>query len=251
MSESPVSVERNGSVATLWLDRPERRNALDTATLEALIQRVAELEHDFELKVLILAGRGKDFCSGADRTSPPGVSAGMEGRERRFASQLGRRAARALEDLEVVTIARVHGHAIGGGCVLALACDFRIAEEGAVFSLPEVDLGLPLTWGALPRLAAEIGAARAREMILMCEPVDAPLACQWGLVHRVVPESDLGTEVDRWADRIASKPEMAVHMTKTQFRSLARRSGLGDITESDGDLLTGAARGDVARRSFS
>lgn len=251
MSNTPVSVERDGPIVTLWLDRPERRNALDTQALETLIARLADLQRDFELKVLVLRGRGADFCSGADRTSPPGVSAGMRGRERRFASQLGRRAAHALEELELVTIARVHGHALGGGCVLALACDFRIADDTAVFALPEVDLGLPLTWGALPRLAHEIGAARAREMVLMCDSIDARVAREWGLVHRVVPSSDLDAEVEHWARRIAAKPEMAVHMTKTQFRGLASRARLGDTTESDGDLLAGAGRSDAARRSFS
>ncbi|MEE8580820.1 MAG: enoyl-CoA hydratase/isomerase family protein, partial [Myxococcota bacterium] len=166
------------------------------------------------------------------------------------ASQLGRRACRAIEALELPTIARVQGHAVGGGFALALACDFRIAAESAVFHVPEVDLGVPLTWGATPRLILEVGAARAREIILMCDPISAAQAERWGIANRVVPEDQLDAVVEQWAGRLAAKPEAAVHMTKTQFRAFAQRANLGDVSESDGDLLMSASRGAVARESF-
>jgi enoyl-CoA hydratase/carnithine racemase len=178
------------------------------------------------------------------------ASSGAGERERRWAAQIGWRACRAIEECEAVTLARVHGHAVGGGVALALACDFRIAALGTVFHVPEVDLGLPLTWGATPRLIAEIGAARARELILLCDRVDARTAERWGLVHRVVPASRLDEEVDDWARRLAAKPEIAVHMTKHQLRAQARRSVLGDVTETDGDLMLAASRTAVARASF-
>ena len=96
-----------------------------------------------------------------------------------------------------MTIARLHGHAIGGGLALALACDFRVAADDALLDLPEVDLGVPLTWGATPRLIHEIGAARARELILLCDRVDAERAERDGLVHRVVPAAALDAAVRR------------------------------------------------------
>ena len=254
-AEGPLSVERDGAVLRVWLDRPERRNALDTATLEALTGLYQGLQRDFRTRVVVLGGRGPSFCAGADRRSPPGsermtASSGAGDRERRQAAQIGWRACRAIEECEVVTLARVHGHAVGGGVALALACDFRIAAQGTVFHVPEVDLGVPLTWGAAPRLISEVGAARARELILLCDRVDARTAERWGLVHRVVPASRLDAEVDAWARRLAEKPEVAVHMTKTQFRAWSRRGVLGDVTETDGDLLLAASRSAAARASF-
>jgi methylglutaconyl-CoA hydratase len=143
----------------------------------------------------------------------------------------------------------VQGHAIGGGFALALACDFRIAARDAVFQVPEVDLGIPLTWGATPRLIHEVGAARAREVILMCDPIGAEQAERWGLIHRAVEPGELERVADDWARRLAAKPEVAVHMTKTQFRAYAARAVLGDVTETDGDILRGALRVSGARGS--
>jgi methylglutaconyl-CoA hydratase len=113
-----------------------------------------------------------------------------------------------------------------------------------------VDLGIPLTWGATARLVHEIGAARAREAILLCERFDAQRAAAWGVVHRVVPAAELDAAVDDWAQRLAAKPEIAVHMTKTQLRAYAARARLGDFSESDGDALQAASRSGAARLAF-
>jgi enoyl-CoA hydratase/carnithine racemase len=250
-----LELVRQGAVLRVWLNRPERRNALDTRALEEIADLFTGLQREFAVRVVVLGGRGPAFCAGADRKSPPGAErlradSGATERERRWAAQLGLRAARAIEDAEAVTLARVHGHAVGGGVVLALACDLRVAAQSTVFHVPEVDLGLPLTWGATPRLIHEIGAARARELILLCERVDAATAERYGLVHRVVAEDRLDAVVDEWAERLAHKPETAVHMTKTQLRGYARRAALGDASESDGDLLLAASRSLAARQSF-
>ena len=255
MNPKTLELERDGAILRVWLNRPKRRNALDTETLEEIADLFTGLQREFETRVVVLGGRGVSFCAGADLRDPPGstrlqASSDASARERRWVSQLGRRASRAIEATEAVTIARIHGHAIGGGFVLALACDFRIAAEGTVFRVPEVDLGVPLTWGATPRLIQEVGAARAREIILLCDPVDAAQAERWGVVHRAVPAPELDAVVDDWARRIAAKPEVAVHMTKTQLRAYALRAALGDVTETDGDVLMGAMRGGRARESF-
>jgi enoyl-CoA hydratase/carnithine racemase len=255
MSFRSLELERDGEILRVHLNRPERRNALDTTVLEQIAELFGSLQHDFETRVVVLGGRGASFCAGADRKDPPGAArmaaaSGVTERERRFFSQLGRRACRAIEALEAVTIARVHGHAIGGGLALALACDFRIAARDAFFTLPEVDLGIPLTWGATPRLIQELGAARARELILLCDRIDAEQAERWGLVHRCVEPGALDRVVDEWARRLAAKPEVAVHMTKTQFRAYAARAALGDVAETDGDLLLEASRAGMARQSF-
>lgn len=255
MTWQTLETERDGAILRVWLARPARRNALDTTALEEIAALFTQLDRDFATRVVVLGGRGLSFCAGADLRDPPGraqmrAESGASERARRHAAQVGLRAARAIEECEALTIARLHGHAIGGGVVLALACDFRIAAEDTVFAVPEVDLGIPLTWGAVPRLAHEIGAARAREAILLCERFDARRAEAWGVVHRAVPAAELDAMVDDWARRLAAKPEIAVHMTKTQLRAYARTARLGDVTEGDGDLLAAASRLGAARRTF-
>jgi enoyl-CoA hydratase/carnithine racemase len=249
-----LEVKRDGAVLHVDLDRPERLNALDTTALQEIVELFTGLQGDFDARIVVLGGRGRSFCSGADRKDPPGSergesSSGATQRERRFVAQLGRRACDAIQVAEVITIARVQGHAIGGGFALALACDFRIAARDAVFQVPEVDLGIPLTWGATPRLIHEVGAARAREVILLCDPIGAEQAERWGLIHRAVEPGELERVADDWARRLAAKPEVAVHMTKTQFRAYAARAVLGDVTETDGDILRGALRVSGARGS--
>jgi enoyl-CoA hydratase/carnithine racemase len=163
---------------------------------------------------------------------------------------MGRRALEAIERCDAITIARLHGHVIGGGVVLALACDLRIAASDTVFNIPEVDLGIPLTWGAAPRLAREVGAARAKELILLCDRFDGAAAERYGVVNRSVAADQLDAAVDDWAGRLAAKPPWALHMTKSQFKAYARTTPLGDVTELDGDLLTAASSEDPGRFLF-
>jgi enoyl-CoA hydratase/carnithine racemase len=236
-----LELERDGPVLRVWLNRPARRNAINPRMLSELGDLYLSLVKDFDTRVVVLGGRGASFCAGADRkpplpeeTLPPPRSE----RERRWLSHLGRRACRAIEDCEVVTIARVHGHAIGGGCCLALSCDFRVAAQDSVFRVPEVDLGIPLTWAAVPRLLDEIGAARTRELVLLCGDVHADQALAWGMVHRSVALDALDSEVDNIVQTLLEKPELALHMAKTNLRGYARLRSLGDASEADGDLIT-------------
>jgi enoyl-CoA hydratase/carnithine racemase len=241
MAATRIEVERDGGIVRLWLDRPDKHNPLGTATLEQVVELYESFATDFGVRVVVLGGRGPSFSAGADLGAPPGSEhVGRDGvgvRERRWWAQLGRRAVTAVADAEVVTIARLHGNVLGGGLCLAVACDFRIAALDTRLGLPEVDLGLPLTWGGTARLAHEVGAARARQLIMLTGTIDGAEAERWGLVQRAVPAGELDAAVDDWARRLAAKPERAVHMAKTQFRALSRRAGLGDTTETDGDLL--------------
>ena len=250
-----LELERDGPILSVWLARPAKRNALNGTALAEIEALFGALQTDFATRVVVLGGRGAAFCAGADRAEPPGsermqAASGAGPRERRFTAQLGRRACAAIEALEAVTIARLHGWALGGGLALALACDFRFAAEGTRLGLPEVDLGVPLTWGATPRLIHELGAARARELLLLGDAIEAGEAQRIGLVHRVLPAAELDAAVLATARKLAAKPEIAVHMTKTQLRAYARSAPLGDVSEADADLLLEASRVGVARESF-
>ncbi len=238
----------------MWLARPERLNAINPLMLREVGDLFSSLENDYQTRVAVLGGRGRTFCAGADRKPPlpdQELPAAKTDRERRWIAQLGRRACQAIEDCEVVTIARVHGHAVGGGCCFALACDFRVAAEDALFRVPEVDLGVPLTWGATPRLIHELGAARAREVLLLCEDIEGRKALDWGMAHRAVPTAELDATVDELAKTLASKPEMAVYMTKTQLRGYAQRARLGDVTETDSDIINVAMRSESGSGLFA
>lgn len=253
MPYSTLSLEHDGPITRVWLDRPERLNALNAQALDEIAAVFTELQTRYETSVVILAGRGRAFCAGADRKDPPARMARGSGagpRERRHAAQIGRRALEAIERLEAITIARLHGHVIGGGLVLALGCDLRLAAAGTQFHIPEVDLGIPLTWGAVPRLIRAVGATRARELILMCDRFDADTAAQYGMLNRVVPHEQLDVELDEWATRLAAKAPWALHMTKSQFRAYEQTTALGDVTQLDGDLLVEATGEDPTRFLF-
>jgi enoyl-CoA hydratase/carnithine racemase len=240
---STLVEERDGPVLSVWLNRPRVLNALNETALNELIELYAGLRTRFDVRVVVLGGRGRAFSAGADLTDPPGLAGQSESeRERRHAAQLGRRACQAILDCEIVTVARLHGHVVGGALCLAMACDLRIGADQTRFQIPEVNLGIPLTWGAVPRLISEIGAARARELILLGEPFDAHRAERIGVLHRVVPADELDRGAGELAHRLAGKPEYAIHATKTQFGAYAHAAVLGDATHADGDLLLGGVR---------
>ena len=246
-----LEIERDGSILRVWLNRPEKRNPLSTTALEELRTVFTGVNEDFDVRCVVLGGRGPSFSGGADRKAAPAPrSTDPTPRERRWVAQLGRRAARAIEDCEVPTIARLHGHVVGGAAVLALACDFRVAAEDVSLWIPEVDLGIPLTWGAVPLLVRECGMARAREAIVLCDRIGAVDAERWGMVHRVVPADDLDSAVDEWARRLAAKPAAAIAMSKSQLRAYAASFRVGELAELDGDLLLGSSMSAEARRAF-
>jgi enoyl-CoA hydratase/carnithine racemase len=247
-----LEVERDGAVLRVWLNRPEKRNPLSPTALEELIEVYTGVSRDFDVRVVVVGGRGPSFSGGADlRNATPARSADPTPRERRWTAQLGHRMTRAVDDCEVPTIARLHGHVVGGAAVLALACDFRIAAEDTSFWIPEVDLGIPLTWGAVPLVIRECGMARAREAIVMCDRINAVDAERWGMAHRVVAMDALDTTVDEWAARLVAKPATAMSMTTSQFRAYGAASRLADLTELDGDLLSGGSASAEFRAKFT
>lgn len=238
-------------VLRVWLNRPQRRNAVNLRMMLEVGDVFTALQTDFDTRVVVFGGRGASFCAGADRKAddqpldPPTTA-----REARWREHLGRRAARAMEDCEIPTVARVQGHAAGGGCCFAASCDFRVATADALFWYPEVELGLPLSWAGTPRLIQEIGMPRARQMVMLCERVDGRTAAEWGLVHEAVEASELDAAVERWVERILAMPDPAMHMTKTQFRGYARALSLGDVSEADADQIALARATPEAKARF-
>lgn len=242
-----IEVVRVGGILHVWLNRPEKRNALNRVLLEGIEDVFTSVATDYGVRAVVLGGRGRSFCAGVDLTEVPGAErlspeSDAGGRERRHLSQMGLRAVRAVKECEVPTVARIQGHAIGGGALVAVACDFRVMADDAVISIPEIDLSIPLTWGGTPLLIAEVGAARARELIMLGDRIVADDAVRIGLAHRAVSPDDLDREASDLASRLAAKAETAMHMTKTQFRAYQSLAWLGDVSEADGDMLQSSIR---------
>jgi enoyl-CoA hydratase/carnithine racemase len=147
------------------------------------------------------------------------------------------------------TIAQVHGYAIGGGLVVMIACDLRVAAEDAVFSIPEIDIGIPLAWGGIPRLVREIGPAMTKELVMTCRRFTPAEAHALGVVNRVVPLAKLDAEVRALADTLVAKPSVPVIITKEHTNAVTRVMGAGFTAFADGDALLANAFDPASREA--
>lgn len=235
MTMSSVLMEHRDDqgVVTLTLNHPETRNALTgTGLTEALLDAFGRIENDPTVKALIITADGKVFSSGGKldemaRQIKPEVSSAALRQEYRHGIQ---RLPLALHSLEVPTIAAVNGMAIGAGCDLACMCDIRLAADTASFAESFVKVGIiPGDGGAwfLPRI---VGMARAVEMSLTGEPVDAPTALAWGLVSKVVPGDQLMVAARSLAHRMTSHSTDVIRMTKRLLRE-GQHSSLANLLE--------------------
>jgi enoyl-CoA hydratase len=230
--DDDVRVTRDGPVATVTLSRPERRNALSDTMLAGLAAAFTALRDDAAVRVVVVTGAPPVFSAGADapisgRMSPEAQRAAFGTRRTQF-RRLFERANTILEQLEQPTIAMIHGHAVGGGWGLALACDFQVAAAEAQFWIPEVDLGVPLGPATTTRFVRLVGPARAKEIILEGRRYTAEEARALGLVHRVVPGADLAAAVAELAARLAAKPFRPLAEAKARINAIAR-AGIPEV----------------------
>ena len=208
--------EADGPVGRLTLNRPAKLNPLSTATLIELAAAARWFDEQPEVKVVIVSGAGRAFSAGADLASF-GAAQEVSTRE---AADRGREMAEAIEGMRALCIAAIQGWCVGGALVLAAACDLRIAAEDARFSIPEVDLGIPLAWGGIPRLVREIGPALTKELVLTCRPFDAAEAKAAGFLNRLVPPEDLEASVLALAGSLASKASHTLTSTKRHVNAV-------------------------------
>lgn len=213
MAVPALLVEQDDAgVVVARLNRPEARNALDTELISALTALARDLRLRPELRAVVLTGAEGFFSAGIDlKAPPPGDDSLIHSRLRQLA---GPDLCRAWAEIEVPVIAAIEGFCVGGACALALACDFRVMGQGAMMRLPEVALGMNMSWGTVPRLNALIGPARAKRMLIDADPIPARTCLDWGLCDEAVTDgAALGWALD-WARRIASRPPVAVRMAK-------------------------------------
>src|SRR2546425_3781581 len=216
-------------VATITLNRPERRNALNTALLDELRLRFDELERDARVRVVVIRGAGTAFCSGRD----------LEEMSRRQRDALEPEAdvIRVFQQIEASsrpTIAMVHGAAYAGGCELALHCYFRVAADVARFAMPLARLGLVVPFALGQKLVEIIGPAFTRQILLTGQPVEAKRAYEMGMVHTVVPAAELEQATYEMARTIAGNAPLSLAGMKSIIRravSLRERPEHKDLDE--------------------
>jgi enoyl-CoA hydratase/carnithine racemase len=239
MDFNTLIVEADGARGSITLNRPDKLNALNGELLEELVTAARWFDAQPNVKVVVISGSGRAFSAGADVTT---FSEDVDGPIHRR-SDRGRQMAEALEAMRAVTIAKIHGHCVGGALVLAAACDLRVAAEDTRFSIPEVDLGIPLAWGGIPRLVREIGPAATKELVMTCRPFYADEARALGFLNRVVPGSQLNAEVDALAVSLADKPALPLEATKRHVNAVTAAMVGTERAWSDAHALI-AARND-------
>ncbi|MBE1547092.1 2-(1,2-epoxy-1,2-dihydrophenyl)acetyl-CoA isomerase [Mycobacterium sp. OAS707] len=213
--DGSVTTSRGGDVLRLTLDRPSRHNALSHSMIDALVAILTDAAADDSLRAIHIRGAGTDFCAGADWVATN--SSGQRPRTGDLVRRIPHTANRVIELVQTIqlpVVCSVRGWAVGLGCNLALAADFTVAADDAVFWEPFVGRGFSPDSGStwlLPRL---IGVARAKEMLLLGEKVSASDAAEWGLVHRCVSASELEAVAEELMSRLASGPTVAIGLAK-------------------------------------
>jgi enoyl-CoA hydratase len=236
MTLDNLTIERDGAVALLWLDRPEKLNALHRPLWHSIPAAVAQLDADPEVRAIVLAGRGKAFCAGIDLMDHAPSLAGGGSLSGRGESAVGRRqamyqdirvyqqTASCFADTNKPVIAAVHGACIGGGMDLITACDIRLACADATFSVRETKIAMVADIGTLQRLPRLVGDGQARELILTGCDIDAARAKDIGLVNDVLPDHEaLFARARQMAQEIAANSPLAVQGSKHVLGVALRR----------------------------
>ncbi|MCP4149385.1 MAG: crotonase [bacterium] len=201
-------------IATVTVSRPKALNALNTRFFQEMDQMVADIKARDDISVMVITGDGKAFVAGADIAE----MVDMNEKQGTEFSQIGQNTFRSLELLEIPVIAAINGFALGGGCELAMACDFRIASAKAKFGQPEVNLGLTPGYAGTQRLSRLVGLGNALYLLLSADMIKADEALRIGLVQKVTEPENLMEEVYKIAKNIASKGPKAVRKVKLATR---------------------------------
>jgi len=207
-----LTFEREGHLAVVTLNRPERRNALSLELMQELIRCLDEIGGDTKVRAVILAAGGKVFCSGHDLSEMTGRNISEYRRIFDVCTQLMEK----IQSIPQPVIAQVQGIATAAGCQLAATCDLVVASDQAAFATPGVKIGLFCTT-PMVALSRAIGRKRAFEMLLTGDMVNATTAADWGLVNRVAPASELAAETRRLAARIAEASALVISIGKQAY----------------------------------
>jgi len=236
VNDSNVSIQRRGKVAIVTYDRGGSLNAFDQASILELTKVARQFQEDLETQAVVLAGSPQAFSAGIDlkdKATWEALESDVALRERFYR---GVRLCQAWEDMPQVTIAAMERLAVGAGCAIALACDWRVLDRDGYLYVPEVKIGLNLQWGALPRLVSLVGPARAKRIVLLCEKMSAPQALQWGLVEELADTGKTLEKALELAQTAAAMPAATTRMVKQAVNATAnalhRASAYADADQS-------------------
>jgi enoyl-CoA hydratase/carnithine racemase len=252
MDFETLNIEVDGPIGRLTLNRPERLNAMNSTMLRELAEAARWFDSHPEVSVVIVRGAGRAFSAGADLKDSSRQEPGGSWLAQRAAAQAGSRMIDAIESMNSTTIASVHGYAVGGAVLLMTACDLRVVADDAFFSIPEVELGIPLAWGGIPRLVREIGPAMTKELVITCRRFTPQESQAMGLVNRVVPAEGLDRLTARLAEEIAAMPAVPVAITKQHVNAVTRAIA-SHTSHADADVLLSAfasPEGIEARKAY-
>jgi enoyl-CoA hydratase/carnithine racemase len=232
---SEINLTIAGGIARLQLSRPDVFNALSPGLLNELIENCEKLNNEETTNVVVLDGSGKHFCAGADL---PQFTKCMES-DPHGTADLGRRAAEALAAIPQITIAAIKGYCIGGALVLSAACDMRIAADNSRFSIPELDAGIPLSWGGMAQVVRLLGETMANDLVLTCRPFDADDALRAGFISRIVATDGFDEAVMALAESVAAKPRIVLRQTKRKLTDI--RAGTFDARNDANEMIAAMA----------
>ena len=217
-----LKLDIKGAIAIVTLNRPESRNAMSAQLMREMIACAARIAARGDVDVAIVRGSGGCFSAGADlKDTRRWGNAALPLEEQREIAVLGYRMARAWEELPQITLAAIEGYAIGGGLALAAALDWRVMARNAFVSLPEIALGIPLTWGTIPRLVNLLGPARAKRLTILCERVPAEEALALGLADFLAPPGKALKAARGVAAQVLALPRNSVRMSKESVNAYA------------------------------
>lgn len=231
--EPAVLVRRDGAVAVITMNRPDRRNALTRELKEALVAAVTEVADAPDVRAVVLTGAGKAFCVGQDLREHAETLRAGDGREFDTVQRHYNPVVRALAGMPKPVVAAINGACVGAGLGFAMACDLRLAAEGVTFATAFAAIGLTADSGLSATLLHSLGAARATELLLLGEPFDTGKAAQWGLLRAVVPADRLLDEALRLAGTLAAGPTLAYAEIKKAI-ALGAVSPLDDVLAAEG-----------------
>lgn len=216
-----VEIERKDRIAKVSFNSKSGVNALSMDLMEELIHAARCFEDDINTNAIVLTGSSTGFTGGIDLKDPKLLQAmSADLGQRRKLLSYGPKMCAAWESVEPITIAAIEGHCVGGGVALAVSCDFRIAAESGFFRIPELNLGMNMSWQSLPRLTHLVGPARAKQMVILAERVDAKTALQWGLVQEIAPDGNALEVSMEMAEKIGKMPPLPIRMTKESINAI-------------------------------
>jgi enoyl-CoA hydratase/carnithine racemase len=216
-----VLVTRQGPIVEVELHRPDARNALNATIMRELTEIARLLRRRADVLAVVLAGGETNFSAGADLSAIEARIRAPTVLETRETIMAGPDLCRAWEEVEAVTIAAIEGYCLGGACALVVACDFRIMGEGAYLRLPEVPLGINMSWNSVPRITTLAGPSRAKRFVIFGEAADARTCLAWGMADEVVAKGEARTVARAWAGKVCALPPVPVRMTKEAVNAQA------------------------------